>query len=121
MKPSRLLLAVTTLALLYTVAVSTATAGSMGNGAAQRQKLVVESVDVAAGTIQLKSMVDQTIHTYKIDATTRIAVGHAKGTIDQIKAGQKVENYRVGGGQPPQHLDMIFLSQAVATPVSPNQ
>jgi hypothetical protein len=64
-------------------------------------------------------MVDQTTHTYKIDATTHIVVGNAKGTIDQIKVGQKVENYRVGGGQPPQILSMIMVSQAAPAPAPP--
>lgn len=114
-----LLLAVTTLALLFTLAVSTATAGSMGNGAAQRQKLVIESIDATTGTVEFKSGVDNTIHTYKIDATTRIIVGTTKGTIDQIKVGQKVENYAVTSGQPPQTLKTIFVSQAVPVPVPP--
>src|SRR5450631_1941161 len=99
MKSFRLLLAVGASALFFTVTVSTATAGSMGNGAAQRQKLLVESIDVTAGTIVLKSMVDQSVHTYKIDATTQVKIVNSKGTIDQIQAGMKVFNYTVKGGQ----------------------
>jgi len=123
MKSSRLLLAIATLAFLFTLAVSTATAGSMGNGAAQRQKLVVESVDVTAGTVELKSGVDNSIHTYKIDATTRVTIVNRKGTIDQIKVGMKVFNYTVKGGQTPvegQTLTFIGVSPAAPAPVPPS-
>lgn len=119
MKSSRLLLAVITLAFLFTLAVSTATAGSMGNGAAQRQKLVIESINATTGMVEFKSGVDQTIHTYKIDATTRVFVGTTKGTIDQIKVGQKVENYKAAGGQPPQILGFLMVSQAAPAPAPP--
>jgi multidrug efflux pump subunit AcrA (membrane-fusion protein) len=122
MKSSRLLLAVTTLAFLLTLAVSTATAGSMGNGAAQRQKLVIESIDVTTGTVEFKSGVDNTIHTYKIDATTRVRIVNNKGTIDQIKVGQQVFNYTVKGGQTPvegQTLAFIGVSPAAPVPVPP--
>ena len=121
MKSSRLLLAVTALAFLFILAVSTATAGSMGNGAAQRQKLVIESIDATAGTIQFKSMVDNTVHTYKIDATTRISIVNKKGTIDQIKIGMKVFNYTVKGGQTPvegQTLTFIGVSPAAPLPAT---
>lgn len=116
MKSSRLLLAAATLAFLFILAVSTATAGTMGNGAAQRQKLVIESIDVTTGTVEFKSMVDNTIHAYKIDATTRISVVNTKGTIDQIKVGMKVFNYRVGGGQT---LAFIGVSPAAPLPAPP--
>jgi len=119
MKSFRLLFAVTTLGFLFTLTVSTATAGTMGNGAAQRQRLVVELVDATAGTIEFKSMVDNSIHAYKIDAATKISIGRTKGTIDQIKVGQKVVNYSVRGGQPPQTLDIIMVYEAVPVPVSP--
>jgi len=122
MKSSRLLLAVTTLAFLFTLAVSIATAGSMGNGAAQRQKLVIESIDVTTGTVEFKSGVDNTIHTYKIDATTRVSIVNNKGTIDQIKVGMKVFNYTVRGGQTPgegQTLAFIGVSPAAPAPVPP--
>jgi hypothetical protein len=121
MKSSRPLFAVTTLALafLFTLAVSTAIAGTMGNGAAQRQRLVIESIDAATGTVEFKSMVDNTIHTYTLDATTRVTIGNAKGTIDQIKVGQKVENYALRSGQPPQTLNFIMVSRAVPVPVAP--
>jgi hypothetical protein len=122
MKSSRLLLAVTTLAFLFTLAVSTATAGSMGNGAAQRQRLVIESIDATTGTVEFKSMVDNSIHTYKIDTTTRVSIVNSKGTIDQIKMGMKVFNYTVKGGQKPvegQTLAFIGVSPATPVPVPP--
>jgi hypothetical protein len=122
MKSFRLLLAVTAFAFLFTLAVSTATAGTMGNGAAQRQRLVIESVNTTTGAVELKSMVDNTIHTYKIDATTQISFVNKKGTIDQIKVGQKVFNYTVKGGQPPgegQTLAFIGVSPAAPTPAAP--
>lgn len=119
MKSFRLLLAIITSAFLFTLTLSTATAGSMGNGAAQRQKLVVDSVDATTGTIVLKSMVDQTVHTYKIDATTRVSLVNSKGTFDQIQAGMKVFNYTVKGGQTPadgQTLSFIGVSPAAPLP-----
>ena len=122
MKSSRLLLAVVTLVFLFTLAVSIVIAGSMGNGAAQRQKLVIESIDVTTGAVEFKSMVDNTIHTYKIDETTRINVVNKKGTIDQIQAGMKVFNYTVKGGQPPvegQTLAFIGVSPAAPAPAPP--
>ena len=114
MKSSRLLFAITTLALLFTFAVSTAIAGSMGNGAAQRQKLVIDSVDASSGTVVFKSMVDQSIHTYKIDATTKLSLTGKKATVDQIKPGEKVANYTVRGGQSADGstLDVLMLWQA---------
>ncbi len=114
MKLSRLLFAIITLALLFTFAVSTATAGSMGNGAAQRMKLVIDSVDAASGTVVFKSGVDQSTHTYKIDATTKLSLTGKKATIDEIQPGEKVENYRVRGGQTADGsaLDMLMLWQA---------
>jgi len=118
MKSSRLFSAVAAVAILFTLAVSTAVAGSMGNGAAQRMKLVVESIDTTAGTIEFKSMVDNSEHTYKIDATTRISIVNKKGTIDQIKVGQKVENYALSGGQPPETLKMLIVSQAAPPPAN---
>jgi Cu/Ag efflux protein CusF len=127
MKSPRLLLAVTILVFLFTLAVPTATAGTMGNGAAQRQKLVIESIDVTTGTVEFKSGVDNSIHTYKIDATTRVSVVNNKGTIDQIKVGMKVFSYTVKGGQTPvegQTLAFIGVSPAnplVVTPAAPTQ
>ena len=124
MKPFRLLLTIAAFALtfLFIFAVSIATAGSMGNGAAQRQKLVIQSIDVTTGAVEFKSMVDNSVHTYKIDATTRIGIVNSKGTIDQIKVGMKVFNYTVKGGQPPaegQALAFIGVSPAAPLPAPP--
>jgi hypothetical protein len=64
-------------------------------------------------------MVDQTTHTYKIDSTTKIRIfgtsnmAGVKPTIDQIKVGEKVENYALGGEPAPQVLTFLMLSQAV--------
>lgn len=107
------------LAFLVTFAVSPVNAGSLGNGATQRLKLVVDSVDRASGTIVLKSMVDNSIRTYKINASTRVTVGRVKGGLDQIEVGQKVANLHAGGAQPPLTLDLLMLSPAVAEPASP--
>ena len=63
-------------------------------------------------------MVDNSIHTYKIDATTRISLVNSKGTIDQIKAGMHVFNYRVGDGQT---LAFIGVSPAAPAPAAPTQ
>ena len=114
MKPSRPLLGVATLALifLFSLAIPTAIAGSMANGAAQRQKLVIDSIDGSSGTVVFKSMVDLTTHTYKIDATTRISVTGKKGTIDEIKPGMKVVNFTAPGEG--QTLEMIMVYQAPA-------
>jgi len=119
MKSTRLFLAIAISAVLFAFASSSATAGSMGNGAAQRQKLVIESIDTTTGTVVLKSMVDQSVHTYKIDATTGIKIVNSKGTIDQVKVGMKVFNYAGKGGQPPvegQTLSFIGVSPAAPLP-----
>jgi len=115
MKSSRLLFAVMTLASLFTWTVATATAGSMGNGAAQRMKLVIESIDGASGAVRFKSQVDNSEHTYKIVAATKIKVGNLSGTIDQIQPGMKVDAYAVKHGQAPgdgQTLTFIFVTPA---------
>ncbi|HEX4141436.1 MAG TPA: hypothetical protein VHY09_13895 [Candidatus Methylacidiphilales bacterium] len=82
-------------------------------------KLVVDSIDTAGGTIVIKSQVDNSSHTYKIDATTRIILVNAKGTIDQIHAGQKVANLVAGPGEPPQTLKLLLVSPAAAAPSAP--
>lgn len=105
MNLSRLFLAVTILAFLFTLAVSTAMAGSAGGSSdrthlsdwAKPGKILIESVDAAAGTVVIQAR-DQTLHTYLIDAHTRILDGTALITIAQIKAGREVRNYfQVGG------------------------
>jgi hypothetical protein len=130
MKSSRLLLAITVLAFLFTLAVSTATAGSAGGysdrsgGApspaqpAVDHRILVQSFDVTTGAIVVENMSDKTLHTYKINAATRISVGRSKGTIDQIKAGQSVF-IRGNGGQPPETVFAITVFEAAPMPVPP--
>jgi hypothetical protein len=122
MKSSRLLFAVTTLALafLFILAVSTATAGTTGNGWSQRAavdlRYLVTSVDATNGTIQVEFMRDKTIQTYKIDANTRIRVGDNMGTIDQIKVGMQVRKNFMREGQT---LAAIIVNQADPAPAPP--
>jgi len=120
MKTSRLLLAVATLAFLFTLAVSTVTAGTTGNGWSQRPvvdlRYLITSVDAAAGTIQVEFMRDKTIQTYKIDANTKIRVGDNMGTIDQIKVGMQVRKNFMRTGQT---LAAIVVNQADPAPVQP--
>jgi len=119
MNPSRLLPTVATLAFLFTLAVSTATAGSGGgysdrtgqNGGAPPPvsgKMSIEAIDAAAGTVVIRVR-DQTLHTYKIDAHTRILIGTSKVTIDQIKPGKEVRNYveARGVGQTLAYLELF--------------
>jgi hypothetical protein len=127
MKLSRLLLAVATLAFLFTLAVSTAIAGTTGNGWTQRAEIdlryLITSVDATTGTIQVEFMRDKTTVTYKIDANTKIRVGDNMGTIDQIKVGMQVRNYFLKAGQTPggegQILGAIVVNQADPAPVQP--
>ena len=120
MKSSRLLLAVVTLVFLFTLAVSTATAGTSGNGWSQSQRpdlrYLVTLVDAATGTIQVEFMRDKTIKTYKIDANTRIKVGDYMGTIDQIKVGMQVRKNFIRLGQT---LSAILVNQADPAPAPP--
>jgi hypothetical protein len=119
MNSSRLLFAVTTLAFLFTFAVFPVKAGSMGNGAAQRMKLMVDSVDVANGTITIKSGVDNSVHTYKVDDKTRITVGHTKGGLGEVKPGMKVANLRAIEGPEPKTLDVLWVYPAPPSQVAP--
>jgi hypothetical protein len=120
MKSSRLLFAVATLALLFTLTVTTATAGTTGNGWSQRRQIdlryLVTSVDATTGTIQVEFMRDKTIQTYKMDANTRIRVGDNLGTIDQIKVGMQVRKNFMRQGQT---LAAIIVNQADPAPVDP--
>ena len=119
MNSSRLLFAVTTLAFLITLAVIPVKAGSLGNGAAQRMKLVVDSVDVAGSTVTIKSGVDNSVHTYKVDAKTRITVGHAKQGLDAVQPGMKVANLHAIEGPEPKTLDLLMVYQAPPAPPAP--
>jgi hypothetical protein len=122
MKSSRLLFAVTTLALAFlsTLAVSTATAGTTGNGWSQSQgpdlRYLVTSVDATTDTFQVEFMRDKTTQTYKIDANTKIRVGDNLGTIDQIKVGMQVRKYFLREGQT---LAAILVNQADPPPPPP--
>ena len=120
MKSSRLLFAVTTLAFLFTLIVSVATAGTAGNGWSQRREVdlryLITSVDATTETIQVEFMRDKTIQTYKIDANTRIKVGNNMGTFDQIKVGMQFRNYAVREGQT---LAAIVVDKADSAPVEP--
>ena len=127
MKSSRLLLAVTTLIFLFTLAVSTATAGTTGNGWSQPQwpdlRYLITSVDATTNIIQVEFMRDKTIQTYQIDANTRIRVGDNMGTVDQIKVGMQVLKYFLKAGQPPggegQILAAIVVDKANPPPAQP--
>jgi len=127
MKTSRLLLAVTTLAFLFTLSVSTATAGTTGNGWSQRQnpdlRYLITSVDATTNTIQVEFMRDKTTVAYKIDANTRIRVGDNMGTFDQIKVGMQVRKYFLKADQTPggegQILGAIVVNQADPPPAQP--
>jgi len=120
MKPTRLLLTVTTLAFLFALAVSTATAGTTGNGWSQSAEVdlryLITSVDATNGTIQVEFMRDKTIQTYKIDANTRVRVGDNMGTIDQIKVGMQVRKYFIRAGQT---LAAIVVGPADPPPAVP--
>lgn len=120
MKSSRLLLTVTALFLLFNFAVSTAAAGTTGNGWSQSQtpdlRYLITSVDAATSTIQVEFMRDKTIQTYKIDANTKIRVGNTMGTIDQIKVGMQVRKYFLRAGQT---LAAMVVDQADPPPVQP--
>jgi hypothetical protein len=120
MKSARLLFALTTLAFLFILAVSAATAGTTGNGWSQSQnpdlRYLVTSVDAPTGTIQVEFMRDKTIQTYKINANTKIRVGDNMGTIDQIKVGMQVRKYFLREGQT---LAAIVVNQADLPPAPP--
>ncbi len=96
MKPSRLLFAVIASSFLFTLAVSTAIAGSSGNGWFQRRMLgkrvLITAVDANAGAIEIEIMPDKVIRSYKIGTSTGIVSipSPTKHTIDQIKVGMQV-------------------------------
>ncbi|HVU17340.1 MAG TPA: hypothetical protein VHD32_10460 [Candidatus Didemnitutus sp.] len=119
MNSVRYFFAVTAVAFSLGLAVSSVTAGSMGNGGVQRQRLVVDSVDATSGTIVLKSLADNSMHPYKINASTRVTIGSVKASISQIEPGQRVANLHTAVGPSPQTLDTIIFFQAVPAPVVP--
>jgi hypothetical protein len=125
MKSSRLLLAVAIFVFLFTLANSTATAGTTGDGLTQTQgpdlRYLVTSVDATDGTIQVEFMRDKTTQTYKIDAATKIRVGDTMGTIDQIKVGMQVRNKFMGAGQTLAAIVVNKADPAPAPPATPGQ
>jgi len=117
MKSSRLLLAVTTLAFLFILAVSAATAGTTGNGWSQpagqtMPKITVMAVDAAMGTIEFQ-MMDKSTRSYKINEKTRVMLSGNPVTIDQIQVGMEVVNFYQ---RDPQTVGRIILSPAPVTP-----
>ena len=119
MKSSRLLLAVTTLALafLFTWAVPTASAARIRVIEAPETPVdtrkLVESVNVAGGTIDIEIMRDKTTHTYKIDGGTVITVNNDPGKIGDIKVGMEVIDFVE---RSPQVLDSISLRSPESAP-----
>jgi hypothetical protein len=98
MKPSRLLLTVTTLALtlLFTFAVPTATAAAAKPAAPPvpvDTRKMIKSVDAAAGTIVIQYMRDKTIHAYQVYELTSIKVNFVAGKIADIKPGMEVSDF----------------------------
>jgi hypothetical protein len=121
MKSSPLLPAVTTLALLFTLAVSTATAGTAGNGWSQPAgqnvpKITVTAVDAAAGTIEFQ-MKDKSTKSLKIDEKTHVMLNGNPVKIDQIQAGMEVSNFVQRDSQT---VGRIILYSA-PTPATPQQ
>jgi len=117
MTPSRLLLAVTTLAmaLLFTFAVPTATAASTAKTVTPPldTRKLIKSVDAAAGTIEIENMRTQTSRSYKVDSVTSIKVNNAPGKIADIKVGMQV---RDTVDRDDQTLDSISVDKADPAP-----
>jgi len=115
MKPSRLLLAVTplALALLFTFAVPTAIAGTTKGPAADDPRILIKSVDATAGTVEFEYMTNKTTHVYKIDGGSTVKVNDASGTITDIKPGMQV---RDSAERDSDTLDSISVSAADPAP-----
>lgn len=117
MKSSRLLLAATILAFLFTLAVPTASADRIKiiktpETPVDARKLV-KSVDVTGGTIEIEVMRDQTTHIYNIDGGTIIRVNNNPGKITDIKVDMEVSDFIE---RSPQVLDSISLTESDSTP-----
>jgi hypothetical protein len=121
MKPSRVFLTVTTLAvaLLFTVAVLTVHAGGKAPPAppVDPRKLIT-AVDAAAGAIVIEYMRDKTNHSYVLDGLTAIKVNNSTGTIAQIKVGMQVRDFVERDAHT---LDSITVSNADPAPVAPKK
>jgi hypothetical protein len=121
MKPSRLLLAVTTLtlALLFTLAVPTPIAGTpTAPPAPVDARKLITSVDAATGTIGIENKRDKTTRTYKIDDFTSVKVNNSRGKIADIKVGMQV---RDSIERDSQTLDSISVDMADAAPEAPKK
>jgi len=95
MKPFRILLLITTLALtlLITLAVTTATADTKKiDNPPVDPRILVKSVDASAGTIVIIYMRDKKVQTYKIDDATVVKVNNSPGKISDIKGGMEVSD-----------------------------
>lgn len=98
LKPSRLLLAVTTLvvALLFTFAITTTVLGKdkppkpPPDNNSNDTRVLIQSVDPASQTVVFQVMKDNSTHPYKIDAGTSITVNNNPGTFADIKPGMEV-------------------------------
>jgi hypothetical protein len=90
MKLSRLLFIVTTLtvALLFTLPISTAVAGSTVD-----TTKVIKSVDAAGSSVVIQYMSDKTLHPYKIDDVTMLKVNNVAGKVADIKPGMVVDDF----------------------------
>ena len=89
----------------------------MGNGAVQRQKLVIDSFDSSTGTVVFKSMI--LTSRFILSRSMRALASKwvlAKERSDQIKPGMKVYDYKVKEGQT---LSVIGVSPAAPTTVTP--
>jgi hypothetical protein len=119
-KPSRFLLAITslTLTLFFTFAVTTATAKHKGGPPAPPvdTRILIESVNAAGGEIVLHYMQTQGTQTYAVDGFTTITVNDVPGKIGQIKAGMQVRDLVERDGHT---LDSLSVSKADPAPTAP--
>jgi len=112
MKPSRLPLAVTTVALvlLFTVAVPAKPPAVSEDDS----RILIKMVDATAGTIEIEYMTNRTTHVYKIDAGTFVKVNNVSGKITDIESGMQV---RDSAERDSNTLDSISVSPADPAPV----
>jgi hypothetical protein len=117
MNPSRLLFTVAALALtfLFTLAVPTAMAGSTKPAAPAPvdERILVQSVNVAAGTIVIQYMRDKKTHTYTVDDLTALKVNNSPGKIADIQVGMQIKDYVE---RDPHTLDTLTIQYAAPGP-----
>jgi hypothetical protein len=128
MKSFRLSLAVSTLVLvlLLSFGVPHALAATMGTSVKVVEpppidkRILIKSVDVKAGTIEVKYMRDakQPTHVYAIDAVTVLTVGNSAAKLDEVKVGMQVRSYVERDDKT---LDSIDVSVADPPPVIPKK